>query len=340
MFTLKRMVLFFPSANCTWWHWTTVLCFEKCHISSAVSHSSHSIALPRCSFVLPPPFLLVKLKLLLFTVDPEVCNLTWSSSLIINVRGWLSRCLFVDSTAIIILVTLRNSAPAVGVFHHFRFNRHRLSDLLPRVIPIMFDSVRGMCVPQSWRHLPLNIFTFWLVALIFSSGEGILRECRGSRAAEPDVRCGSTLSNLPEEGDGMLQWKKWHQGWRGRGGADWQLSSITLPTSQMQVDRKRWDGWTGHLYTVYLVCLHPCPSLVECCLSSNHPIIYQSITLPGSSLYVTCSISPQCLPLQCYGLFLEPVSSWGKINCTSTETINQSQPHRCKILRQLQPFFM
>lgn len=76
--------------------------------------------------------------------------------------------------------------------------------------------------------------------------------------------------------------------------ADWQLSSITSPASQMQVDRKGHAGQNGDSYTVYRRCLFASQSLVECCLSLIHPAIYQSITLPGSSLYVTCSISQWC----------------------------------------------
>ena len=64
--------------------------------------------------------------------------------------------------------------------------------------------------------------------------------------------------------------------------ADWQLSSITGPASQMQVDRKGQVGWNGDSYTVYQRCLFPGQSLVECCPSLIHPTIYQSITFPGS----------------------------------------------------------
>lgn len=76
--------------------------------------------------------------------------------------------------------------------------------------------------------------------------------------------------------------------------ADWQLSSITCPTSQMQVDRKGHVGLNGDSYTVYRGCLFASQSLVECCLPLIHPTIYQSIPFPGSSLYVTCSISQRC----------------------------------------------
>lgn len=76
--------------------------------------------------------------------------------------------------------------------------------------------------------------------------------------------------------------------------ADWQLSSITCPSSQMQVDGRGHVGWNGDPYTVYRGCLFASRSQVECCLSLIQPTIYQSVPLPGSSLHVTCSISPQC----------------------------------------------
>lgn len=98
--------------------------------------------------------------------------------------------------------------------------------------------------------------------------------------------------------------------------ADWQLSSITCPASQMQVDRKGLVGWNGVSYTVYWRCLFASQSLVECCLSLIHPTIYQSITFPGSSLYVTCSILLRCYRalalLHWYFLSQQATFAWGR----------------------------
>lgn len=76
--------------------------------------------------------------------------------------------------------------------------------------------------------------------------------------------------------------------------ADWQLSSITCPASQMQVDMEGHSGQDADSHTVYCGCLFAKQSLVHCCLSLIHPPIYQSITVRGSRLDRACSISQPC----------------------------------------------
>lgn len=118
--------------------------------------------------------------------------------------------------------------------------------------------------------------------------------------------------------------------------ADWQLSSITCPASQMQVDRKGQAGWNGDSYTVYWRCLFASQSLVECCLSFIHPTIYQSIPFPGSSLYATCSISRRCYgavaALHWYFLSQQAAFAWGRkttrlTNITSHFSTTSKQNH-------------
>lgn len=65
--------------------------------------------------------------------------------------------------------------------------------------------------------------------------------------------------------------------------ADWQLSSITCPTSQIQVDRKGDVGENGDSYTVYRRCLFASRPPAEYCLLLICLTIYQSILFQGQA---------------------------------------------------------
>lgn len=107
-------------------------------------------------------------------------------------------------------------------------------------------------------------------------------------------QCGSTLSTCQEKEMGSYSNTSGiRQGWRG--GEDSRVTAVInhLPR-QPNAGRHEGACWPGWLFVYSLSgCRFARQSQVECCLSLNHLPIYQSITFPGSTLYVACFISEQ-----------------------------------------------